>query len=185
LQSWRIRKAIPYIGKDHVVLDIGSADGALFKHSGVARRVAGGVGIDPDATPVTAGKFRMVRGFFPDALPVDQQFGTITMLAVLEHIPTEQQPGVARSCFDRTLPGGRLVITVPGPMVDRIIDVLRTIRVIDGMSVEQHYGFDPRSTIPLFQDAGYALVAAKKFQLGVNHLYVFAKDAGSDVGRNS
>lgn len=167
------------------MLDIGSADGALFKHSDVAKRVAGGVGIDPDATSVTTDKFRMVRGSFPDDLPVDQQFGTITMLAVLEHIPTDQQPAVARSCFDRTLPGGRLVITVPGPMVDRIIDTLKTMRVIDGMSAEQHYGFDPNRTIPLFEDAGFTLAAAKKFQLGLNHLYVFAKGSGTAAGRNS
>jgi SAM-dependent methyltransferase len=185
LQNWRIRKAIPYIGQDHVVLDIGSADGALFKHSEVARRVAGGVGIDPDAIPTTTDKFRMVRGSFPDDLPADQQFGTITMLAVLEHIPTNQQPSLARSCFDRTLPGGRLVITVPGPMVDRIIDVLKTMRVIDGMSVEQHYGFDPHRTVPLFEEAGYTLAAAKKFQLGLNHLYVFAKGSGTPAARNS
>ena len=185
MQNWRIRKAIPYIGKDHVVLDIGSADGALFKRSEVAKRVAGGVGIDPDAIPVTTDRFQMVRGSFPDDLPADQQFGTITMLAVLEHIPTNQQPSFARSCFDRTLPGGRLVITVPGPMVDRIIDVLKTMRVIDGMSVEQHYGFDPNRTVPLFEDAGYTLAAAKKFQLGVNHLYVFAKGSGTPAGRNS
>lgn len=167
------------------MLDIGSADGALFKHPDVARRVAGGVGIDPDATPVTADRFRMVRGSFPDDLPVDQKFGTITMLAVLEHIPIDQQPGVARSCFDRTLPGGQLVITVPGPMVDRIIDALKTVRVLDGMSVEQHFGFDPNRTIPLFEDAGYTLAAAKKFQLGLNHLYVFAKGSGTAAGRNS
>jgi SAM-dependent methyltransferase len=185
LQNWRIRKAIPYIGKDHVVLDIGSADGALFKHSDVAKRVAGGVGIDPDATPVKTDKFRMVRGSFPDDLPADQQFGTITMLAVLEHIPTDHQPSVARSCFERTLPGGRLVITVPGPMVDRIIDALKTIRVLDGMSVEQHYGFDPNRTVPLFVDAGYSLAAAKKFQLGLNHLYVFAKGSAAEAVRNS
>jgi SAM-dependent methyltransferase len=184
LQNWRIRKALPYIGKGDVVLDIGSADGALFKHSDVSGRVAAGVGIDPDATPVTTDRFRMVQGSFPDDLPAGQQFGTITMLAVLEHIPTDRQPSVARSCFDRTLPGGRLVITVPGPMVDRIIDVLKTVRVIDGMSVDQHYGFDPSRTIPLFEDAGYSLAAARKFQLGLNHLYVFAKGTAAGAGRN-
>lgn len=168
-------KAVPYIEKNDVVLDIGSADGALFKRSDVAKRVARGIGIDPDAIPVQEEQFRMVRGFFPNDLPVDQQFGTITMLAVLEHIPTDQQPFVARSCFERTLPGGRLLVTVPGPLVDRIINVLKAIRLIDGMSVEQHYGFDPKRTIPLFEDAGFRLKVAKKFQLGLNHLFVFVK----------
>ena len=70
-------------------------------------------------------------------------------------------------------------------MVDRIIDALKAVRVIDGMSVEQHYGFDPSRTIPLFEDAGYTLAAAEKFQLGVNHLYVFAKGSGTPALRNS
>ncbi len=183
MQSWRIRKAIPYIGKDHVVLDIGSADGALFKRSDVARRVAGGVGIDPDAQSSVAGRFRMVRGSFPADLPVDQQFGSITVLAVLEHIPADQQPVFARSCFERTLPGGTLILTVPGPMVDRIIDALTRIRVLDGMSVEQHHGFDPKGTIPLFEDAGFTLTLSRKFQLGLNHLYVFTKGSGAAAER--
>jgi methyltransferase family protein len=172
-----MRTAIPHIGRDDVVLDIGSADGALFRRPDVARRIAGGVGIDPDATPFQGEAFRVVRGLFPADLPVGQQFGTITMLAVLEHIPTDQQPLLARSCFERTLPGGRLLVTVPSPMVDRILDVLRAVRLIDGMSVEQHYGFDPGRTIPLFEEAGFSLRHARKFQLGLNHLYVFAKPA--------
>jgi hypothetical protein len=180
-----MRKAAPYIGKNDLVLDVGSADGALFKRSDVARRMAGGVGIDPDATPSQQERFSMVRGFFPNDLPVDQQFGTITMLAVLEHIPTEQQPLVARSCYERTLPGGRVLVTVPGPLVDRIIDILKALRLMDGMSVEQHYGFDPRRTIPLFEDAGFTLRVAKKFQLGINHLYVFDKSDRLASDRNS
>jgi SAM-dependent methyltransferase len=179
-----MRKAVPFIAKNDVVLDIGTADGALFKRSDVAKRMAAGVGIDPDATTVQEQRFRMVRGFFPKDLPIDEQFGTITMLAVLEHIPTDQQPSVARSCFERTLPGGRLVVTVPGPLVDRIIDVLKAVRVIDGMSVEQHYGFDPEHTIPLFEEAGFRLDVSKKFQLGVNNLYVFVKPDALASERN-
>ena len=45
LQRWRIRKVLPYIKPGARVLDIGSADGALFQFA--PKLAAGCLGIDP------------------------------------------------------------------------------------------------------------------------------------------
>src|SRR5262249_8766559 len=105
-------------------------------------------------------------------------FDAITMLAVLEHVPAEQQPQWALACARLLKPGGYLVITTPSAMVDPILSLLKSIRLIDGMSLEEHYGFDPRCVPSVFSVGEMKLVKARKFQLGFNNLYVFQKING-------
>jgi hypothetical protein len=73
------------------------------------------------------------------------------------------------------------VITAPSPVVDRILAFLKFIHVIDGMSLEQHYGFEPRVVPSLFSIEGLALAKAQRFQLGCNNLFVFRKSLGAGV----
>ena len=175
LQRWRIAKAGPYIGNGTRVLDVGCSDGTLFRQLG--SRIGEGVGIDPDLRePVELPGLHLLPGKFPEGLGNHGPFDVITMLAVLEHIPPEHQQELARGCSQYLKPGGYLVITTPSPLVDRILDVLAFVRLIDGMSLEQHYGFEPGDTPAIFSGHGISLVEARKFQLGLNHLFVFRKD---------
>ena len=176
LQQWRFSKVAPLVGRSTRVLDIGCADGAMFRRF---PHVAAFVGIDPDVerSGDLAPHAKLLRGVFPEALAGDGAFDVITLLAVLEHVPTEAQPLLAANCARYLAPGGRLVITVPSPVVDRILAVLKFLRLVDGMSVEQHYGFDARSTPRLFTAVGLRLVRSERFQFGVNNLFVFEKPA--------
>jgi SAM-dependent methyltransferase len=174
LQRWRIAKVQPYISKGVRLLDVGCADGELFRQ--LKPYIIEGVGIDPDlARPVETDHCKLTSGSFPEDLPETRPFDAITMLAVLEHIPPEQQPQWARACARLLNPGGYLVITTPSPMVDPILSLLKSIRLIDGMSLEEHYGFDPRCVPSVFSVGEMKLVKARKFQLGFNNLYVFQK----------
>ncbi len=173
LQQWRIRKAKPFVRPGSHLLDVGCADGVLLRRLGSL--VDFGVGIDPDAVPSENNRFRLVRGAFPDDIAGEEQFDTITALAVLEHIPQAAQSFFAESCFRLLKPGGNVVITVPDPAVDRIIDILVRLRLLDGMSVEEHWGFVPAQADALFHAAGFSKVAGKRFQLGLNNLLVFGR----------
>lgn len=176
LQRWRFSKVRPYLHPGCRVLDIGSADGALFRyHPGVAAFV----GVDPDAeTPGPLGpNARLVRGLFPEAIEGEAPFHVISMLAVLEHVPPAAQGPLAEACARYLAPGGVLVITVPSPIVDKILDVLAALRLIHGMAMEQHYGFDAGQTPAIFTAPGLRLKIAATFQLGVNNLFVFEKPA--------
>src|SRR5262249_53522255 len=99
----------------------------------------------------------------------------ITMLAVLEHIPRKNHPAVANACKELIKSGGRVIVTVPSMVVDRILPLLRTLRLIDGMSLDEHYGFDPRDVTRSFDVASFRLIHYSRFQLGLNNLYVFER----------
>ncbi len=171
LQAWRIAKALPYVRTGARLLDVGCFDLALLRKA--RPRVSRAVGIDPLAEPVT-GEIQVVQGTLPHGHPFgSEQFDCITMLAVLEHV--SDVPALAAECRHLLAPGGRVVLTVPHPLVDRVLDVLARLRLIDGMSLDEHHGFERSATAPAFESAGLALVRRRLFQFGLNCLYVFEK----------
>jgi 2-polyprenyl-3-methyl-5-hydroxy-6-metoxy-1,4-benzoquinol methylase len=173
LQRWRIAKTRPFLSRGDRVLDVGSADGALFRE---LAWLGPGVGIDPEVDPSAfPAHARPVRGVFPDDMPAAETFDAITMLAVLEHVPSDVQPRLARACADVLRPGGHLLVTVPSPLVDRILEVLLALRVLDGMETGQHFGYDVEQTPVLFRAAGLVMVERRRFQLGLNHFFAFRK----------
>jgi 2-polyprenyl-3-methyl-5-hydroxy-6-metoxy-1,4-benzoquinol methylase len=173
LQNWRIRKARPFIPNNARVLDIGCGDGALFK--ALDGQLLEGVGIDPElASGEQTARYQLIAGYFPQDLPSTAPFDSITMLAVLEHIPAKLQKQWASDCARCLKSGGHLIITVPSPQVDAILDILTRLKIIDGMSLEQHYGFEAKQTPNIFQPE-LKLIKAATFQLGLNNLFVFQK----------
>ena len=172
LQRWRIEKAVAHVHAGDRLLDVGCHEGELFER--VAGRIGVATGVDPVAAPREGVGVRIVRGVFPgDFAPEPGSIDCITALAVLEHVP--DPPGFARACAAALAPGGRVVLTVPHPFVDRILDVLIALRLVDGMAHEEHHGFEAASTPALFAEAGLSLARRERFQLGLNTLYVFTK----------
>jgi SAM-dependent methyltransferase len=176
LRSWRTRIALKAVPKSMgSVLDIGCGDeGYLLRRMSAAKRD----GIDP----TLAGEHRepglhLANGFFPGDLPrlgLTGPYDAIFALAVFEHL-TAHDMEAARAALPGLLrPGGRLIITVPHPFVDRILDILMFFRLIDGQAVEEHHGFDPADLARLTSDH-IRLVARRSFQLGLNNLFVFQR----------
>ncbi len=168
LQRQRLNRVLPWLKPGQKVLDLGSANGALFQV--FTQAAPESLGIDPTLAQdtCTAGGFRLCRGFFPEQMPTNAgQFDAIVMLAVLEHIPGNQlEPfveGIAR--YLRT--GGRVILTVPSPRVDGLLRILKRLRLVDGMSLEEHHGFEADSTPHLFRAPRFRLVSHRRFQLGL------------------
>lgn len=173
LAGVRVRRALACLPPGSRTLDIGAFDGELFAR-GAAKGIHG-IGVDP---AIAADKQLPNAAIYRDSFPTSRDIGRfdcLTALAVLEHIPSNQQSAFASACAAALEPGGLLVLTVPSPHVDTILAVLLRLRLVDGMSAEQHYGFDVRKTPALFTGAGMRLVRHEHFQLGLNNLFVFEK----------
>jgi SAM-dependent methyltransferase len=180
LQRWRIRMASRQLHRGAHVLDIGCCDGLLFRV--LKARIASGVGVDSDSVPEDYGDFRFIRGRAPDDLPSGETFDAITMLAVLEHIPTDAQRKLAEDCWALLKDNGRVICTVPSPKVDSLIHLGKRLSVLDGMQEHEHYGFEPSHTVQLFVDRGFTLRRARRFQFGLNNLFVFDKVSSEREG---
>jgi ubiquinone/menaquinone biosynthesis C-methylase UbiE len=171
IQRQRIKKIKPFIHPGAAVLDIGCGDGALFKQiSHIA-----GVGIDPTLpSSLDLPNAKLVSGKFPDDVPQrSEKFDCVTMLAVLEHLPPSVQSELGESCYRVLKPKGKVIVTVPSRRTDVVLAALKRLRLIHGMSLEEHYGYDVKETPRLFPS--FKLISRKTFQLGFNNLFVFEK----------
>jgi SAM-dependent methyltransferase len=180
LQRWRVRRALEWIPDRASVLDVGCADGALFDLG--RARIRSGVGIEPDPSirewrgPDCT---RRVPGRFPDAVPDGEHFDAITMLAVVEHVEDAEIREWAQACQRLLRPGGRVIATIPSPLVDRILHIGMALRLLDGMDAHQHHGLDPRGVPTFFTDAGFTVETHDRFQLGLNNLIVLRKGSAT------
>ena len=172
LQNWRARMARPWIPGGARVLDIGCHQGEFLRSLGDA--IGPSVGYDPLTTADDGPSYRLVPELFTIPAPfADESFDVVVMLATLEHI--HDKDPIAEECFRLLTPGGRLIVTVPAHAVDAIVHFMCKLRLADGMSLEEHHGYDPWTTPDVFGRHGFALEKWRRFQLGLNHLFVLTK----------
>ncbi len=172
LRNWRVAKAVAQIRPGGRLLDVGCHDGYLVRQ--IRSRVGWAIGLDPLTQPGRRDGVEFIRDSFPGRIPIrESSFDCITMLAVLEHMADPDR--VAAECFRVLRPGGRVILTVPSPSVDQILWALQRLRLLDGLSTDEHHGFDVDQTPAVFERAGFRLDTRETFQLGLNHLFVFVK----------
>ena len=165
-----------FIAPGSKILDIGSTDGALFRRLGPTIGT-GSLGVDPTLTrPLTVNGCELLPGYFPDAIPSTAgTFDVITLLAVLEHFPPPAYGALSTGCQQLLRPGGKLLITVPLPQVDTILAALQLFYLVDGMSLQEHHGYEVSQTPDIFPPPAFQLERRESFQLGLNHLFVFTR----------
>ncbi len=178
LEFLRFTKVMPYIPKDARLLDIGAGDGAFLRY--LTEHVQFAVGIDshlPQATDL--GRCHLVPGSFPhDFETVARQFAekpfdVITMMAVAEHIPMETYPDVADACWKYLSPSGLLICTVQHPRVEKFLDLLKRLKIVEGFSMHEHYGFNPDCLPEIFNQ--WSLIKRERWGFGCNNLFLFKK----------
>jgi 2-polyprenyl-3-methyl-5-hydroxy-6-metoxy-1,4-benzoquinol methylase len=167
-------KIVPFVPKRSTLLDVGTARGQLFEMLG--DRIRFGIGMDSRLLKVMErGRYRIIPAEFPDEVPLSEKFDVITMLAVLEHFPKEALDRCCEICSSLLNPGGYVIITVPSKYVDRILGVLRSLRLVDAETLDEHHGFDISKIREIFPSGSFQLLYENKFQLGLNNMFVFRK----------
>jgi ubiquinone/menaquinone biosynthesis C-methylase UbiE len=172
LQRWRYRVVRPHIPCSCRLLDVGGYDGSFlyFMKSKLVR----GICLDPLCRSRREGRFEFLQGTADSRLPLpDACVDVVTLLAVLEHVMEKE--ALAQEVFRVLRSRGRLVITVPQPVVDRILNILMRLKLIDGMALEEHHQFNPKEVESIFTRHGFSLRKQRRFQLGLNNLFVFEK----------
>ena len=173
IQLWRMRVAARWIPEGSRVLDIGCHQGEFLELLG--QKIAPSVGIDPlyqERVDLKGHRF-LSREFQRDLPFEDRSFDAIVLLATIEHM--QQKSAVAEEARMLLRTGGRVVITVPSLFVDKILSILLFLRIVDGMSLEEHHGFSADDLPNIFMSEGFELKRMQKFQLGLNNLYVFER----------
>lgn len=174
LQRQRVKKCLKYLPTGSQVLDVGCADGRLFVLG--KQKISGGLGLDVDCSlPWRATGIKRIIGEYPNDLTPGIKFDIITMLAVLEHLSDETIRTWARESFKLLREGGRVIITMPSPSVDKILHVGIRLRLLDGMDAEAHHGCSPANVELPFIEEGFDLQEKNHFQFGLNNLFVFEK----------
>ena len=173
IQLWRMQVAARWIPQGSRVLDIGCHQGEFLKMLG--QKIEPSVGLDPLYQQNAAPKgHQFFSQEFEEGLPFEESsFDVIVLLATIEHM--QQKPAIAREARRLLRPGGQVVITVPSVFVDDILSVLLILRIVDGMSLEEHHGFLPDDLLNIFLPEGFRLKWRQKFQFGLNNLYVFER----------
>lgn len=177
IRFWRVKVALKNQPKimDYV-FDIGCDDGYLLqKLSHITKKQDG---IDPRVNVSSISLNSEIKnGYFPSDIEDYQMQGTydaIFALAVFEHFSEKDIQQSASVIFRMLSPRGRLIITVPHPVVDNLLNILMFLHLIEGQSLKEHHAFDPEKLLTLFSGT-LRLVKHETFQFGLNNIYVFER----------
>lgn len=177
LRWWRVRVALKAVPANiTAVFDIGCDDGYLLKRfKGSQLKLDG---CDPHLRiSSVSGNSDLYQGSFPTilrGLQINGIYDVVFALAVFEHFTQEDLDKSSIMISKMLSENGLLIVTVPHPFVDKILYVLIYLGLIDGQAIEEHHGFDPESLVSILSNH-LKLKNRKKFQLGLNNIFVFEK----------
>ena len=179
LQQQRIKRVRPHVRCGDIVLDFGCFDGSLFKTLG--HLMGGGIGIDiaPSTENCFDGlgeSFQLLTGGLElltrENLP---KVDLVVALAVIEHLDETQIREFAVRLADLVDPSGRMLLTIPHPLVDKILAVGSALRLLAGPDLDRHHGLKPLAASNIIQSSGWVLKSWSKFQLGLNNVFYFER----------
>jgi hypothetical protein len=131
------------------------------------------VGVDPTQPELRHDQSFLMLHQLEDVPRNLPKFTEIYALAVLEHLSQNELDSFASLLKELSQSDARLICSVPSPRVDKILSILRFVRLIDGMNLDEHHGVELDSVVDRLSTHGWILEKWLHFQLGLNNLLVF------------
>ena len=176
VQRARLEAARPYLAADGPLLDVGCGltdlPGTLPGYTGCDRH--------PEVLALNRSRFPAVRFAFwdiaasepPEELRAAGPFGTVLMLALLEHLP--DPVAALRRAGSLLRAGGRLVVTTPHPIGRLPLEVGAAIGLLSRHAAGEHEQLLSRVALERAAgSAGLRTTSYRRFLLGGNQLAVF------------
>ena len=165
LRKQRIKIVALYLGNK--ILDYGCGIGALAEIC----RGKGYLGVDIDKESIDIARRQYPDLQFAYNIPVDEQFDTVVMLAVIEHI--KEPIGLLRQVENILKPEGQVLITTPHPCVDAIYNFGSKIGLFSPQACEEHeHLFDYNGMSKVLNQTGLIIQHYRRFLCGANQLFV-------------
>ena len=165
--NYEIRTAIALEYTKERLLDIGCGENLLASHY----RDLGGDAVGVDVYPWNGVDIVVEDS---SSLPFeDSSFGTVTLIACLNHIPNREQ--VLREAHRLLAPGGRVLLTNLTPAISRL---WHSYAFWDkdqherGMKDGEVWGFTERELIDMLSRNDLCVIQKKRFSWRLNTLYV-------------
>lgn len=156
-----VQQALPFLWPGDRVLEAGTHHGEFLE--AFADHGEGSVGLDPYVSPCWTSTFALTRGDFPEAVAGLGRFDAIVMMSTLHHTSRDQLAAWASTIAYLLEPGGRFIATIPSRFVSYALH-----GDIDHVA-------DPQHALAAMTGAGLFLKAHRRFQFGLNNLYVFQR----------
>lgn len=159
VEQFRFAQVLPYIQGN--LLDIGCG------YNNLVRQYGQGIGVDVHPWP---GVDVLIDDSARLPFPNDA-FDTISIIAALNHIPNRDAMlgEVRRMLRDN----GHLVLTMIGPLTGYLAHIIfRQDEQLRGRMEGELKGMSSNQITDLLSRAGFEIIVHKRFELGLNHLYV-------------
>jgi SAM-dependent methyltransferase len=174
LTQQRFKAVSAYLRGD--ILDIGCGYGRIVPHLPAGSTYVG-VDSGSEILPYLRRTYPSLEFYQldldEDTMQLGRQFDTILMLAVVEHL--SQPRKVVCQALEHLKPDGRLLITTPSPIGDRIHHFGARLGLFSRFAADDHETiFDLDLLQELLESCGLQIERYRKFLLGGNQLFVCA-----------
>jgi SAM-dependent methyltransferase len=180
IQKVRINACLPFVRGD--VLDLGCGDSRILTLAGQRIEKYCGVESDPQLLKSLRQRFPqhtyLALDLERDTFTFETTFDTVLMIALIEHIHNADH--LIEQALSRLKPAGRLIITTPTPLGDKVHTIGACLGLFAKSAIEHHVKIYSRSDFEtLARRFDLGTEEYRSFEFGCNQLLVLTQGGGT------
>ena len=166
-QRLRIQKVLPHMKWGGVHVDVGCDEPSVFLNE-VAPKMVRCIGLDIVIKNKKIGNITYMKQDLQKRIALkDKIADTVTMMAVLEHMKYPED--IVKECYRILKKDGVLLITVPSPKNEPLLELFSKIGLVRHEMIEQHENyFTPESLQTICKKVGFSSIQVELFEFGLN-----------------